>query len=31
MATTTQNNNRAKFLELRANGKSVADARNATY
>ena len=31
MATTTQDTNRAKFLELRASGKSVADARNATY
>lgn len=31
MATTTQDTNRAKFLELRASGKSVAEARNATY
>ena len=31
MATTTQDTNRAKFLDLRARGKSVADARNATY
>lgn len=31
MATTTQNDNRAKFLELRKQGISVADARNQTY
>ena len=31
MATTLQDQNRAKFLELRASGKSVAEARNATY
>lgn len=31
MATTTQDTNRAKFLELRQAGKSVAEARNATY
>lgn len=31
MATTTQDTNRAKFLELRQQGKSVAEARNATY
>ena len=31
MTTTTQNDNRAKFLKLRKQGLSVADARNQTY
>jgi len=31
MATTTQDQNRAKFLELRAQGMSVADARDKSY